>query len=289
MRHILKYRDFGTARISESNSAQSDKEIIEKMPEDQKMEIEAIIAKHFNQKVNLDSAAETEEKESEEGGKTNEGAVLLAITIASLIPVAMEAVGTLGNLLKQKFGINLDEKQMAGLRKIGDAIECLKKISAGKEAEFLGKKHGAEDWTEIGQELVKHLGAGGESAENIKEEIGRLTKLRDGMFGSSFSKWLKEKGHQLHHLYTSPIRAALLGISKLSGKDSKLREEHFREKAANIIYAITMIGLAGAGIWEGLSQMAGVKDVGSIILKGIESGVNSSEIRKQALKALISA
>lgn len=288
MRHILKYGDFGTAAIPDGKSAQSDKEIIEEMPEDQKMKIQAIIAKHFNQKVNLDSAAEGEEKESG-GGKTNEGAVLLAITIASLIPVAMEAVGTLGNLLKRKFGINLDEKQIAGLGKIGDAIECLKKISAGKEAEFLGKKRGAEDWKEIGQELARRLGTGEESAENIKEEIERLHKLRDRMFGSGFSKWLKEKGHQLHHLYTSPIRAALLGMSKISGKDSKLRDEHFREKAANIIYAITMVGLAGAGIWEGLSQLAGVKDVGSIILKGIESGVNSSEIRKQALKALISA
>ena len=108
------------------------------------------------------------------------------------------------------------------------------------------------------------------------------------MFGSNFGNWMKEKGHKLHHVYTSPIRAVLWTISKATKKTSKLRDEKFREKVANVIYAIAMVGLAGWGIWSTLGHMAGVGEVSQIVLKGVEGGLNSNEIRKQALTALMS-
>jgi hypothetical protein len=100
---------------------------------------------------------------------------------------------------------------------------------------------------------------------------------------------MKEKGHALHHAYTSPIRLVLRGVAKLSKKDSKLRDEATREKVANVIYAITMVGLAGYGIMSTLSHMAGVGEVAQIMLKGIEGGLNTAEVRKQALTAILGA
>jgi hypothetical protein len=297
---------------------QSEKEILEEMPEDQKSKIEDILAKHFPEaKDELDinklpsEGGEGESKEGEESEKTNEGAVLLAITIASLIPACMEAVGSLSNLLKQKFSVNLDDKQIANLKKMNDAIAALNKIYSKGSAKFQGKDYNMKTFSEISNILSKELanpelefGKGyddghghktNEEAEvstedpknTVKKEISKLKKFRDKIFGSDFGKWMKEKGHALHHAYTAPIRAVLWTISKVSKKSSKLRDENVREKIANIIYSITMVGLAGYGIMSTLSHLNGVGEVAQLILKGTEGGLNLSEIRKQALAQLL--
>ena len=322
--------------------AQSEKEILEEMPEDQKSKIEDILAKHFPEskgKLNVDDlGSEGEKKEGEEAEKTNESAILLAITIASLIPPCMEAVGSLSNLLKQKFSINLDDKQIANLKRMNDAIATYNKILSKGTGKFSGKEFNMETFSGISKILSRELanpelefGKGYEDnhghktneevesettktdtesngeidnfsfsklvdlekdtfeiKKEIKKEIAKLKKFRDKMFGSNFGNWMKEKGHKLHHVYTSPIRAVLWTISKATKKTSKLRDEKFREKVANVIYAIAMVGLAGWGIWSTLGHMAGVGEVSQIVLKGVEGGLNSNEIRKQALTALMS-
>lgn len=321
---------------------QSEKEILEEMPEDQKSKIEDILAKHFPEaKDELDidklpseggegeaKEGEGEKKEGEEVEKTNEGAVLLAITIASLIPACMEAVGSLSNLLKQKFSVNLDDKQIANLKKMNDAIATLNKIYSKGTGKFEGKEYNMKTFSEISNILSKELanpelafGKGYEddhghgaktneeaevteepkteedttevmkdiksAEEQIKKEIAKLKKFRDKIFGSDFGNWMKEKGHALHHAYTAPIRAVLWTISKVSKKSSKLRDENVREKIANVIYTITMIGLAGYGIMSTLSHLNGVGEVAQLILKGTEGGLNLSEMIKQALTQVL--
>lgn len=359
----------------------SDKELLADSSEDEKSKIEDLIKKHFKQDIDLDKVSRPikddgdeniKDKRGEgknpediktEGEGTNEGAVLLSITIASIIPVVMEAVGSLSNLLKRKFGINLTEEQLKQIKYYNDAITAYNNIIKKGSVKFYGNDYNWKNWNELGSklfELTKNeavkFGKGGEflghghghsdkhdenpkeevnkektqektkseiknneptkQKENIKEktneslllesedvkvtgtnadkklvenEILKLKAIRDKLFGTSFGNWLKQNGHKLHHVYTSPIRLALLGMSKLTKRDSRLRDEKFREKVANVIYSITMISLAGVGIWQGISHLNGVKDVGSLILKGIESGVNTSEIRKQALTALMNA
>jgi hypothetical protein len=360
--------------------SQSEKEILEETPEDKKDKIEDILAKHFpeakgqldvdaspNKDANVEKKegdvekkegeddANVEKKEGEEGEKTNEGAILLAITIASLVPAAMEAVGSLSNMLKQKFGINLDEKQSANLRKINEGITAYNKLLKDPKAkvrfgtkESKVKEYTRENWSEISNLIATTVGVpelafgkgydddhghhakpeakteektdkpavqgqapvvaakpvvessetpevaevakkGDEATDQITREIAKLKSKRDKIFGTNFGKWMKEKGHALHHAYTSPIRLILRGIAKVSKKDSKLRDEATREKVANVIYAITMVGLAGYGIMSTLSHMAGVGEVAQIMLKGIEGGLNTSEIRKQALTAILGA
>ena len=362
--------------------SQSEKEILAETPEEKKTKIEDILAKHFPEakgKLDVDDSPNAdsqegekkegdaekkegegekkegeenaEKKEGEEGEKTNEGAILLAITVASLIPAAMEAVGSITNMLKQKFGVNLDEKQMESLKKVNDARAALEKILKAGKGKFLGKEYTKDNWFEIPNTLSKEIGQpdaafgkgyddghghghakpaapakpgeekaapaapakpgeekpaaapvkesaeaeaeqpkkGEEAKEQLEREIAKMRSLRDKLFGSNFAKWMKEKGHDLHHAYTSPIRLVLRGIAKVSKKDSKLRDEAVREKVANIIYAITMVGLAGYGIMSTLSHMAGVGEVAQLVLKGTEAGLNTSEIRKQALTAILGA
>jgi hypothetical protein len=118
-------------------------------------------------------------------------------------------------------------------------------------------------------------------------EIQKIKNKRDHLFGSDFGKWMKKSAHKLHSAYTSPIRLALYGLSRISKPSSKLRDEEFRTKVANVIYAITMVTLAGIGIWGSLGNLAGVNEVTGVVLKGIESGTNTSEIRKQAVGILM--
>jgi hypothetical protein len=138
-------------------------------------------------------------------------------------------------------------------------------------------------------EVAETAKTGDDATDQIKREIEKLKAQRDKIFGTKFGAWMKEKGHALHHAYTSPIRLVLRGVAKLSKKDSKLRDEATREKVANVIYAITMVGLAGYGIMSTLSHMAGVGEVAQIMLKGIEGGLNTAEVRKQALTAILGA
>ena len=320
--------------------AQSEKEILEEMPEEEKKKIEDILAKYFPEtkgKLDVDNlpseSGEGEKKEGEgekkegEGEKTNEEAgILLAITIASLIPAAMEAVGSLANLFKRKFGINLDEKQMENLKKLNEGITALNSIKAGKEGKFMSKSYNMETFKEISNILAKELatpelefGKGYEDdhghsdkkeeskpeGEQVKEaqkdddlalnkvdaeldkELAKYKKFRDKLFGSNFGNWLKEKGHDLHHAYTAPIRGVLWTISLATKKDSKLRDEKIREKVANVLYAIAMISLAGYGIMSSLGSLSGVGEISQVLLKGVEGGVNLGELRKQALTALL--
>jgi hypothetical protein len=379
MRRLSNYKKFYEEREIESilegveslfegdiapKEVKSDKDLVSNSSEEEKDKIEDLIKKHFKKDIDLDKAPRdreegtenTEEKTSEgenpeekkkEGEETNEGAVLLAITIASLIPVAMEAAGSLSNLLKRKFGVNLTEEQLKQVKYYNDAITAYNKIATKGSGKFEGVEYNWKNWNELGNklfELTKNeavkfgkgsefLGHGhghhdkpetkeetpetkeetpetqtektqeslllesetpnvtGTDADKklVETEITKIKAIRDKLFGSSFANWLKEKGHALHHAYTKPIRLALWGMAKLTKKDSKLRDEDFREKIANIIYSITMVSLAGMGIWQGISSLNGVGEVSSIILKGIEGGVNTADIRKQALTALMKA
>jgi len=322
---------------------QSDKEIIAEMPSQQKDKIEDIIGKFFPEakgKVDLDKPTEEPKKEGEtpkegeapkegeeKAEKTNEeGGILLAITIASLIPACMEAIGSFSNFLKQKFGINLDEKQMQNVKKLNEAITALNKIKSGKEGKFMGKSYNQENFKEISNLLSKELGnpelefgkgyddGHGHGAkkeeskpeseqikeaqesdvdklnkfeETIDKELTKYKKFRDKSFGTNFGNWLKTKGHDLHHAYTAPIRGVLFGVSKLSKPTSKLRNEETREKVANVIYMVAMISLAGAGIASSLSHLNGASEVAQILLKGTEAGLNVSDLRKQAVSAVL--
>jgi len=335
---------------------QSEEELLEETPEDQKAEIEDIITKHFPEtkgEINLDANKPLMvHQQNNTPPKLRKEPVLkesisLAITIASLIPIAMEAIGTFSNFLKRKFGINLNESQMEKIKLMNDAITVLKKLKGGdkdtkvERGIFLNREWKRSGWDALCNALANKLGmeelkAGIEEHKHsdkflpnlamnksdrlvtrkekiekekqlkrlkkgkggntlLRDEVGhqigleiqKIKNKRDELFGSDFGNWIKEKAHKLHNLYTTPIRLALYGLSRVSKSSSKLRKEEFRTKIANIIYAITMISLAGFGIWGSMSHLAGVGDVTSIVLKGLESGAISSELRRQAIQAIM--
>jgi len=183
--------------------------------------------------------------------KVDESAVLTAVTIAGLIPLAMDAIGGVSNWVSRNTGKN--EAEIAQLKKFNEKI---------KEKE----------------ELIKNLDKKDAKSEMRERELlNKLKKQRDDMWGSDFGQWMKKKAHGLHHAYTWPIRTLLKWVGFITG-NKKLKNKEFREKLANILYAITMTGIAGVGILSHLGHLTGVAPVAMTIADGVKGGKSIGEI-----------
>ena len=242
--------------ITENEHKEKIKEILlednaEDLVDDPKiLALAAKIVKQPVEKVEDKVEAALAGKEEESKEEVNES---LGLTIALALPMILEAGGKLADLLKRKYGLD-EEKTKLYLkwRKLYKQSEDrLKKFEQDKDEKAISK-------------------------EKIQQT--KLIQIRDEDFGSDFGKKLKEAGHGLHNLYTSPIRALLWVISKFTPKDNDLRVKEIREKIANIIYAAGMLGLVGVGLYSSLSNLAGVSEAATALLDGTKAGKSTSEI-----------
>ena len=90
---------------------------------------------------------------------------------------------------------------------------------------------------------------------------------------------MKSAGHKLHKVYVWPIKKLLQGIAFFK-KDSKLKDPKYREKVANVLYAITMAIVAGVGILSHLCHLHGVAYVSTTIADGVKEGKSIADIVK---------
>jgi hypothetical protein len=190
--------------------AQSDKEIIEELPEEDKKRIEELIKKHApeakGKEVDLDNipAPKEEMKKGEE--KVEESAVNegLLLTAVALIPIALEAIGSISNWFKRNFNINLSEEQIAELGKINDAISVLKElrnhskqnISYGVKCNSTGIEYNTKTWFRLLNDLSKKInnpeiaygkGHGHGHGEHESETKSILSKVGDEIFNKAHS------------------------------------------------------------------------------------------------------
>jgi hypothetical protein len=212
-----------------------------------------LIAKTVKQPVDkVEKVVTGEEKVTEE--ELNEGIILTSVTILSLIPVAMEAIGGLSNWIARNTGKSKAE------------IAQIKKFNAEIEEK---------------EELIKTLDKRDSKREfKERELLKKLIEERDDIWGSDFGQWMKTWGHKLHKAYVWPIKKLLQGIAFFQKKDSKLKDPKFREKIANILYAITMASVAGIGILSHLGHLSGVGPVLITIADGVKEGKSITDIAK---------
>jgi len=118
-----------------------------------------------------------------------------------------------------------------------------------------------------------------------------------GKFGSKIGNTLKNVSHKIHGAYVVPIMALLKGIAYTSyavtGKKNQLMKKGQREKFANIIYALVMLGAAGEGIFSHMSHvedMAGVAKLGlgGAVQVGVEAIKGGASIA-DAIEAAVGA
>ena len=212
-----------------------------------------LVAKTVNQPVEkVEKVISGQEKVTEE--ELNE-IVLTAITIVSLIPVMMKAIGGLSNWIARNTGKN--KAEIAQLQKFNAKIEEKEKLIKTLDKKEDKKREDRE--REILQDLIDE---------------------RDDAWGSDVGQWMKEYAHKLHKLYTFPIRKLLQGIAFFQKKGSPLKDSKYREKIANILYAATMAGVAGVGILSHLGHLNGVAAVSTTIADGVKEGKSIMSIIK---------
>ena len=198
-------------------------------------------------------AALTGKEENKE--KVNEA---LAITLALALPMILEAGGSIAGWVNKKFGLSKEE------------LEEYKKW----EIEYNNLKKKIESYTNLKLTDPKTK----RYVDNKKVELAKMKEIGSKKFGGKISKFLKEAGHSLHHLYTSPIRALLWTISLFAPEGSDLKDPKIREKIANIIYAVGMMVFAGYGVYSSVKHLIGVTEAATAIIDGVKGGKSVSEI-----------
>ena len=219
-------------------------------------EIEKAAAAALN--VSVDDVPDQEPTE-EEKAKVDESAILTAITIAGLIPPALNLVGGIANKAKEMFGLS-DEEQ-AELAKLNKHIEDMEKY-----IENLDKKNSPKE-------------------EEERSRLEQAKKQRDEKFGTKIGNMAKHAGHSLHEAYTYPIRKMLQFVAWTAekfGKKTKLQDEKYREKLANIIYAAAMLTVAGFGVAAHIKHLAGVGPVLTTLADGVKAGKSVVDLVKDA-------
>ena len=219
-------------------------------------EIEKAAAAALN--VSVDDVPDQEPTE-EEKAKVDESAILTAITIAGLIPPALNLVGSIANKAKQIFGLS-DEEQ-AELAKLNKHIEDMEKY-----IENLDKKNSPKE-------------------EEERSRLEQAKKQRDEKFGTKIGNMAKHAGRSLHEAYTYPIRKMLQFVAWTAekfGKKTKLQDEKYREKLANIIYAAAMLTVAGFGVAAHIKHLAGVGPVLTTLADGVKAGKSVVDLVKDA-------
>jgi hypothetical protein len=100
---------------------------------------------------------------------------------------------------------------------------------------------------------------------------------------SKFGEYMSKKGHELHKAYTYPFERFLAGVAYFQKPGSKLKNKEYRQKIANILYAITMLSIAGVGVAKHIKDLAGVGPVLHVIADGVKGGLSIVDIAKNAL------
>ena len=218
-----------------------------------------------------------EEKEE----KVNE-ALGIAVTLALAVPLLLEAGGSIVGWLNKKF--NLKGEELEEYKKWQAKCGALKKLikdykkRAGSDR-YLNVEYRRGDGEDYDAKMAREIDKIKRYIKNKEDELEKLEEEGE-RFGGKVSNLLKSAGHGLHKVYTSPIRALLWTISLFTPKGNDLRDPKIREKVANIIYAVIMIGLGISGMVHELSHLAGVKESLVAILDGTKAGKSATEIIK---------
>ena len=224
-------------------------------------EIEKAAAAALN--VSVDDIPDHEPTEEEKAKVDESLSVSLLITIAGLIPPALNLVGYVANKANEMFGLDDQEKK--------ELEELEKKIKFTKD---LIKKTDKSTFGDVSAE-----------ERQATARLERLEQERDKKFGTKIGNMAKHVGHGLHKLYTLPIRKMLQFVAwtaEMFGKKTKLQDEKYREKLANIIYAVTMLGVAGYGVASHIKHLVGVGPILTTAAEGVKAGKSVVDIIKDA-------
>ena len=216
-------------------------------------------------KISPDQVAFTPE-EAESQTSTNEIAIATTFTILGLVPIILDGLGWVTNSIYQKFGLSNDEK--AELEKLDSLIKFKKtKLKA----------------------VDKQDDTYSDSEKKLEDEIKELKEERLKKFGSKLGSIFKDGAHAVHETYLSPIKLFLKGIAWTAdkfGKKIKIQDEAYRNKVAEIIYAVIMVSAAGTGVVSHLSHLTSIQPILTTIVELAKGGKSTADILKAVITVI---
>jgi len=221
------------------------------------------LAKAFS--ISPDQVAFSPE-EAKSPTNANEIAIATAFTIMGLIPIIMNGLGWVLDGINQKFLLSDSEKiELEGLE-IAIAIAKDRKKRINKQDSTY-----SDDEKKL-EKIIKEL-------EEEKEE----------KFGSKLGSLFKEGAHAVHEIYLGPIKLLLSTIAWTAGKFGKkikIQDEAYRDKVAEIIYAVVMISAAGAGVVSHLSHLTSIQPILTTIVELAKGGKSIGDILKAVITVI---
>ena len=221
------------------------------------------LAKAFN--ISPDQVALSPE-EAKSPTNANEIAIATAFTIMGLIPIIMTGLGWVVNGINQKFGLSDSEK--IELEKLETAIEF------AKEDKKIKNKQDS-DYSDY--------------EKKIEKEIKDLEEEKEKRFGTKLGNLFKDGAHAVHEIYLGPIKLLLSTIAWTAGKFGKkikIQDEAYRDKIAEIIYAVVMISAAGAGVASHLSHLTSIQPILTTIVELAKGGKSVVDILKAVITVI---
>jgi hypothetical protein len=123
----------------------------------------------------------------------------------------------------------------------------------------------------------------------------KKTELEDKIYATQAGKWIGNSARKLHELYVLPIEKLVYGIGWLKDDDNIKKHAH---SVAEVLYVITMLGVAGYGVYHSLHSMPSVieafrniglnfDNVATLVIDSIKGGDMSVEGLKMILKSVL--
>jgi len=221
------------------------------------------LAKAFN--ISPDQVALSPE-EAKSPTNANEIAIATAFTIFGLVPIILDGLGWVINGINRRFLLSDSEK--VELEKLNIQIK-----SKEKELKDVNK----QDSTYSDEE------------KNLEKEIKDLEKEKEKRFGSKLGSIFKDAAHEVHETYLGPIKFLLSTIAWTAskfGKKIKIQDEAYRNKIAEIIYAVIMISAAGAGVVSHLSHLTSIQPILTTIVELAKGGKSIGDILKAVITVI---
>lgn len=243
---------------------------------------------------------ETPPEVEKELKKLDEIGVTTIVALASLMPKILVLVGD---------GIDLVKRTIPGAGPNGEWVkksnEAIQKVKAAKKV--------VKDAKRAYKQAFATSSGAGDSARNMMmreeldpKEMAKTKKLKkaynqarkayqdakheyDHTYGPKFftsDKTWAEKGHQLHALYVKPIIGLLKMLAYLPfGYGWKaMRDPVKREKAANIIYGLIMVSIAGYGVWSHIGHAHGLMAYSEIATEVADGSLAVGEAAESAIQ-----
>lgn len=214
------------------------------------------------------AALNVDPEQLEDSNEVDEAGVMAAIglgfAVAGLVPPLLNAIAGVINQAKRQYKKITNSKDLGKLKEIDAEIKKTKELIV---------------------KLDKATTSGRTPEEKeAREKLHHLEHERDAMLGTAE---LKDFAHNWHAVMVKPISLILDGIAaarKKLGvkKKGKIDDPDYREKLANVIYAVIMLFIAGAGVAGHIKHLAGVGTILTTTIEAFKSGVSLADAIKGA-------